>query len=231
VLFRSPSIEEAGEALAELNFLKRDMALVYDIFSGAFVEIMGNTEQLELGDGVSIEKKSSYDRKGWKHSDIASVVASKIVQMSVDMDTGEVTKSPTEIAEELNFSYSESSFEKDESGFFANTPMSPQEHRDRFISFCSGWKLFEKFCETNNIKLIWGSWDYPENKNYELFSFSKSYINLSNEGLMGYIEEVRPEGILNQYDIERRDGHLGILHHEYWHKEILNSIKEKGWLN
>jgi hypothetical protein len=100
-LSTSPSIEEAGEALAELNFLKRDMALVYDIFSGAFVEIMGNTEQLELGDGVSIEKKSSYDRKGWKHSDIASVVASKIVQMSVDMDTGEVTKSPTEIAEEM----------------------------------------------------------------------------------------------------------------------------------
>jgi hypothetical protein len=97
----SPSAEEAGEELAELNFLKRDMSLVYDAFSGGLSEIMGSTDHIQLSNGAVIEKKSSYDRKGWKHSEIASEVARRLVQMSVDMDTGEVVKSPEQIAAEM----------------------------------------------------------------------------------------------------------------------------------
>lgn len=97
----NPSPEEAGEALAGLNFLKRDIAVVYDGFAGALSEIMGPIESLILQDGTTIEKKSSYDRKGWKHADLGSAVADRIVKMSIDMDTGEVTKSPREIAEEM----------------------------------------------------------------------------------------------------------------------------------
>jgi hypothetical protein len=97
----SPSAQEAGEELSEMNFLKRDMALVYDSFSGALAEMMGDTDHLALSNGSVIEKKSSYERRGWKHGEIASAVASRIVQMSVDMDTGEVLKSPEEMATEM----------------------------------------------------------------------------------------------------------------------------------
>jgi hypothetical protein len=100
-LKENPSPEEAGTALAELNFLKRDISLVYDGFSHALSELMGPTESLALPDGTTIEKKSSYDRKGWKHADLGAAVAERLVKMSVDMDTGEVTKSPKEIAEEM----------------------------------------------------------------------------------------------------------------------------------
>jgi hypothetical protein len=97
----NPTAEEAGVALAELNFLKRDVSIVYDSFAGALSEIMGPTETLLLPDGTTIEKKSSYDRKGWKHADLGSAVADRLVKMSIDMDTGEITKSPKEIAEEM----------------------------------------------------------------------------------------------------------------------------------
>jgi len=96
-----PTPEDAGQGLAELNLLKRDVALVYDSFAHALSEIMGSTEILSLSDGTTIEKKSAYDRKGWKHLELGSAVAERLVKMSIDMDTGEVTKSPKEIAEEM----------------------------------------------------------------------------------------------------------------------------------
>ena len=97
----NPTAEEAGEVLAELNFLKRDLSVVYEQFANLFGEIMGASDTLTLLDGTTIEKKSSYDRKGWKHLDLGSAVADRIVKMSVDMDTGEVTKSSKQIAEEM----------------------------------------------------------------------------------------------------------------------------------
>lgn len=100
-LSEQPSPEDAGTLLAELNFLKREMSVVYDSFSHALSELMGPIEALTLADGTVIEKKSSYDRKGWKHTDLGAAVAERIVKMSIDMDTGEITKSPKEIAQEM----------------------------------------------------------------------------------------------------------------------------------
>jgi hypothetical protein len=77
------------------------MSVVYEQFANLFADIMGASDTLLLPDGTTIEKKSSYDRKGWKHLDLGSAVADRIVKMSVDMDTGEVTKSPKQIAEEM----------------------------------------------------------------------------------------------------------------------------------
>jgi hypothetical protein len=93
-----PDMVEACELLAELNFLKRDLATAYDSFSFAMGKIIGNEQEVNLSSGVKIEKTSSYERKGWKHKDLGSAVADKLIKMSVDMDTGEVTKSPYDIA-------------------------------------------------------------------------------------------------------------------------------------
>lgn len=101
VLSGPVSVDEAAVILAELNFLKRDLSTVYDTFSHAFGEIMGSTESVVLEDGTTIEKKSSYDRKGWRHGELGSAVANRLVQMSVDMDSGEILKTPQQIAEEM----------------------------------------------------------------------------------------------------------------------------------
>lgn len=94
----NPTIVEACEMLAELNFLKRDMSIMYDSFSHSVGKIIGDEQEVTLSSGVKIEKNSSYERKGWKHKELGSAVADKLVQMSVDMDTGEISKSPYDIA-------------------------------------------------------------------------------------------------------------------------------------
>lgn len=94
----NPSTQDACEVLYGLNMLKRDLSTTYDTMSTAVGVIMGGEKEISLNDGARVEKKTSYERRAWQHKDLASVVAQKLVKMSVDMDTGEILKSPEEIA-------------------------------------------------------------------------------------------------------------------------------------
>lgn len=94
-------VEEVCSFLAEVNFLKRDLSMVYDSFAYAVPRFMGDTEIVELPSGAKVEKKVAYDRKGWEHEKLGSAVADKLVRLSIDIDTGEVVASPREIAAEM----------------------------------------------------------------------------------------------------------------------------------
>lgn len=115
--------------------------------------------------------------------------------------------------------------------FFAKKPLTVLEHRKLFIDFVAGWKLFERLCLEKNIKFLWASWDFMENENYLNANFSSNYIHLNNKEFMSFIKSLRPDGKIKQHDLERRDGHNGILFHEYWKHKFLEKIKENGWLN
>jgi hypothetical protein len=93
-----PEAEDACGVLYEMNMIKRDMSSVYDSLSAAVGQLISDGKNVQLKNGGIIEKKSSYERRAWQHKDLASVVAQKLVRMSVDMDTGEIIKSPEEIA-------------------------------------------------------------------------------------------------------------------------------------
>jgi hypothetical protein len=95
------TLEEAGNMLLNLNLAKRDMSIVYESVAVKFGELMDRETAVPLPGNAVIEKKSSYERKAWQHKDLAKVVVNRLTQMSIDMDTGEVTKSPEEIALEL----------------------------------------------------------------------------------------------------------------------------------
>jgi len=96
-----PDEIEMCATLVELNLLKRDLGFVYDSFASSVGEALGSSELVTLPDGSSVEKKSSYDRKGWRHADIGRDVAERLAKMAIDMDTGEVMKSPEEIASDM----------------------------------------------------------------------------------------------------------------------------------
>lgn len=96
-----PGIENIAQALLQLNLAKADLGVVYDGLSARLSAIIKDKEILNLENGAQIEKKSAYDRKGWQHKELANAVVDRIVQMSVDMDTGEILKSPSEIALDL----------------------------------------------------------------------------------------------------------------------------------
>jgi hypothetical protein len=95
------TLEEAGNMLLQMNLAKRDMSLVYDSVANRFGEMMDKESAVPLPGNAIIEKKSSYERKAWQHKDLAKAVVDRLGQMSVDMDTGEVVKSPEDIAMEL----------------------------------------------------------------------------------------------------------------------------------
>jgi hypothetical protein len=93
--------EEACLILSEINFLKRDLSIVYDGYCAGVLQLMGESDGYTLENGAEIERKSGYDRKAWKHKDLGAEVVDKLISMSVDMDTGEVTKSTRQIALEI----------------------------------------------------------------------------------------------------------------------------------
>jgi len=83
-------IMELAELLLKLNQMKRDFSVIYDSFSQKVMNSMGDSSLIELPSGGSIEKKGATERKKWRHPELATRVAERLSEMSVDMDTGEV---------------------------------------------------------------------------------------------------------------------------------------------
>lgn len=92
------SVEESADLLLELNLAKRDMGFLYDGLSTWLGSQMDGNQILSLRDMAVIERKMSASRSGWKHKALARDVIDRIEQSSVDMDTGEVVMTPTEMA-------------------------------------------------------------------------------------------------------------------------------------
>jgi hypothetical protein len=90
-------IEQAGEILLELNAIKAQVSYIYSEALEQTGRIMDEVESVSLANGAVIEKRWSKDRKGWRHKDLIEVVADRIDQMSIDLDTGERTLSPREM--------------------------------------------------------------------------------------------------------------------------------------
>jgi hypothetical protein len=99
-----PSLEEACAALVALNRAKADFAYTYDDLASLVSVVMDLHPEIVLPDGSRVEKKWSSDRRAWQHRDLAAVVARRLMDSSVDMDTGEVLYSTEEIlAKMLDF--------------------------------------------------------------------------------------------------------------------------------
>lgn len=91
------TIEEMGLALVELNKAKAEVSMCYDYAVAAVNQKMAQLPEIILSDGSKIEKKWANSRTGWQHKDLAGVVARRIVDRNVDMDTGEVLATPEQM--------------------------------------------------------------------------------------------------------------------------------------
>jgi hypothetical protein len=100
-LHDEPSPEEAAAALVAFNRAKMEVGMAYDYLARIVSDIMENEVEISLPDGSRVEKKWSNSRTGWQHKDLASVVARRIVDLNVDMDTGEVIATPEELVGQI----------------------------------------------------------------------------------------------------------------------------------
>lgn len=95
-----PDVTDACVVLIRLNRIKNDMKTVYDSCSNKVGDLLKDGQTF-LPDGYSVEKKWAVNRTGWKHKDLAAVVAKRITDMSVDMDSGEILMSREEMVQAL----------------------------------------------------------------------------------------------------------------------------------
>jgi hypothetical protein len=95
------TVEEVCIQMSELQLIKASISMVYDTAAKFTADTMGNIGEVNLPNGVKIEKKTGADRKTWQHVDLAKNIASRLSDMSVDMSTGEVIMTPQEMVVKL----------------------------------------------------------------------------------------------------------------------------------
>jgi hypothetical protein len=100
-LHDEPNAEEAASALVALNMAKAEVGYCYDFMAKGVSDIMDKEHEVALPDGSRVEKKWSNSRSGWQHKELASVVAQRIVNLSVDMDTGEIIATPEQMVQQI----------------------------------------------------------------------------------------------------------------------------------
>ena len=93
--------QDVANLVLELNFAKMELATVYDQVSKVLGDLMIDDPLIELRDGAQVERKMGSTRKGWDHKSLASVVMDRIEQSSLDLDTGEIVKTPKEMAMQM----------------------------------------------------------------------------------------------------------------------------------
>ena len=102
------------------------------------------------------------------------------------------------------------------------------EQRESIIKFINLVKLFEEYCMSNNIELIWSTYSIPDGKNYKSLNVFKNFIEMSegdeiiSKGKKLFDEEVYSKKNL----INKRDGHLGYIFHYWWSQRFLGIIPD-----
>jgi len=91
-------VEELGR-LQALGYIKQSIAETYKTMEAALIDDIDF--QVELPGGMVAEKMTGAPRKAWQHQRLGQEVARRIVDSSVDMDTGEILKSTEEMITEL----------------------------------------------------------------------------------------------------------------------------------
>jgi hypothetical protein len=93
--------ERVSESLVTLNVFRSNLADTYKAIEGITLGVLGDFEDLTLPSGIKLEKKVGRSRSKWQHRDLAREVARRVVDRSVDHDTGEMLMSTQEVAESM----------------------------------------------------------------------------------------------------------------------------------
>jgi hypothetical protein len=93
-----PDPEEAAKVLVEVHAIKSAISDMYSIFSTDVIGVLQRAQVDELQvKGAQVEIRSGADRKQWEHDKLIGEVARRLIQSSVDMDTGEVVMTTEEV--------------------------------------------------------------------------------------------------------------------------------------
>lgn len=106
IIFASEDeVENVIEAIEELRAINGIKATIRDLYADYEQIVAHSMEEvtygIELPDGYVAERMEASPRKKWQHKELGAEVARRIVDQAIDMETGEITLSRTEIAERM----------------------------------------------------------------------------------------------------------------------------------
>ena len=102
-----------------------------------------------------------------------------------------------------------------------------KEYNEDFIKFLLSWKLFNKICTDNNIKLIFSTWDELDSDNIANLNMFENFLNMDlNNNCGTYINKWYESNKKNKTDLKKRDGHHGVVIHNFWADSFYSVWKE-----
>jgi len=104
-----------------------------------------------------------------------------------------------------------------------------EEQRKLVVKFIVLIKLFEEYCLSNNIELVWSTWSIPDGKNYESLNVFKNFIEMSStkEAVMKSNNLLDKEVYGSKNLLRKRDGHHGHFYHYWWSQTLLGLVDTK----
>jgi len=96
-----PEYQDVAKIMFRVYTAKSNMSMIYDEVAAILDKAMADVPEVSLEDGVKIEKKVASDRRAWKHADLATEIARRLIMTNVDMSTGETQKSTEELITEM----------------------------------------------------------------------------------------------------------------------------------
>ncbi len=94
-------LRKALEQLSALNNAKATLREAHAAYESTLAKEMDGIFQVDLPGGLVAERREGAPRKSWQHQSLGKEVAKRIVQSSIDMDTGEMYLSTEEMVAEL----------------------------------------------------------------------------------------------------------------------------------
>lgn len=93
--------KEVLQVATNLHEVKSRVGALYNELQSIITDEYDYFASPVVVDGATVEIKAGSSRKKWDHASISDDVARRIVNTSVDIDTGEVTKTPLEMLQEF----------------------------------------------------------------------------------------------------------------------------------
>lgn len=104
-----------------------------------------------------------------------------------------------------------------------------EEQRKLIVKFIVLIKLFEEYCLSNDIELVWSTWSILDGKNYQSLNVFKNFIEMSGtkEIILKRNNLLDKEVYGNKNLLRKRDGHHGHFYHYWWSQTFLGLVDTK----
>lgn len=104
----------------------------------------------------------------------------------------------------------------------------PKEYLEDFVFFLINWKTFCELCKSNNVNLIFSTWDPTDADNLKPGPFDE-FFKVDIDKTNKYFYEYYKTHEVEKDDQIKRDGHAGRIIHSFYANEFYEQYKKRGF--